>query len=59
MTKIKVKCIGCKATRDIDSSESAQLAADLAVPICEKCGSVMVAVSARGGSEQQRGGMAT
>lgn len=46
--KIKVKCVGCGATRYVDDEESAKLSRNKDVPMCSACYMPMVAVSARG-----------
>lgn len=46
--KIKVRCVGCGATRNVDDEESAKLTKDKDVPMCKACYMPMVAVSAKG-----------
>jgi NAD-dependent SIR2 family protein deacetylase len=44
--KVKVRCITCKATKDIDEAEAARLTEQRSIPMCDACYMPMVAVSA-------------
>jgi DNA-directed RNA polymerase subunit M/transcription elongation factor TFIIS len=42
-TVIVARCVSCRHERNIDEAESERLTREHSVPICDKCGSVMVA----------------
>ena len=46
--RIKVQCVGCKATRDVGATESARLSRDRDLPICAECSMPMVPMSVSG-----------
>jgi hypothetical protein len=46
--RIKVRCIGCKATKEIDRAEATKLSASMTVAMCDACCLPMLAVAVSG-----------